>query len=249
MKMIAATKMNRALKAVEIARGYYDCSAKSLEDLNNEIPRDQTVYVVCSSDRGLCGGVHGSLSKFSKKLIGSSSKQSDDPKMAHLVTLGDKVKNQLSKGYSNIIIKSFNQIGRSIPTFKDSMVIASTLEKEINDKSISLIFNKFKSALASETSRILIPWMNIDNLKKRFLSYEFDDEVIQDYYNFYFCNAIFISMMESHVSEMSSRRMSMDNATKNASEIVNRLTLKYNRTRQAVITNELVDIITGASAL
>lgn len=246
MKMIAATKMNRALKAMEVARNYYDCSRKSFTNFSPDA-EERIIHVICSSDRGLCGGVHSSLAKYTRKLVDKRR----DPNTTHVITLGDKVKNQLSKSYSANILRNINQIGKSIPTFNDSENVASTLflEKERENASISLIFNKFKSALAFETSQIMIPKMSLDDLKKAFLSYEFEEDVIQDFYLFYLCNTVFISMMESHTSEMSSRRMSMDNATKNASEIVNRLTLKYNRTRQAVITNELVDIITGASAL
>lgn len=220
------------------------------------------LLIACSSDRGLCGGIHSSISKVARKLASLSRENTQ------IAILGDKAKPQISRDAKGNIIINFVNVGKQIPTFQDSLAICQTLRNEgllLKDQiplDVSIISNRFISVIAFDTC--LIKKISVDDFKKSPIlsSYEFesggifsptliddDDTVLGHLTEYLFATRLFWALVEGHAAEMSSKRTSMENATKNAGEIVIGLTMKYNRTRQAVITNELVDIIVGASAL
>ncbi|KAF8941064.1 atp3 gamma subunit of the F1 sector of mitochondrial F1F0 ATP synthase [Dissophora ornata] len=246
MKMIASTKVAKAQRAMETARSYGATSAAIYKNANTVPLEDEgNTYVVTSSDRGLCGGIHSSVAKATRRFIAAPGGQA-----AGVIVLGDKAKNQMSRSNRADIQLSFNQIGKSIPTFAEASAAADTiLSSGLKIDTSTIVYNQFASAIAYEAT----PMKNfsIDALKasEGFDAYEVDEEVLGDYKEFLFANNIFWALVEGHASEMSAKRNAMENATKNAGEMVDRLTMTYNRTRQATITSELVDIITGASAL
>ncbi|KAG0364428.1 atp3 gamma subunit of the F1 sector of mitochondrial F1F0 ATP synthase [Gamsiella multidivaricata] len=246
MKMIASTKVNKAQRAMETARVYGSTSSAIYQNANTvPLENDNQLYVVSSSDRGLCGGIHSSVAKATRKLIAAS-----DASNAGVVVLGDKAKNQMTRSNRADIQLSFNQIGKAIPTFAEASAAADTiLSAGIKFDNASIVYNKFESAIAYEATPIRT--YSIDALKSSegFTAYELDEEVLENYNQFLFANNIYWALVEGHASEMSAKRNAMENATKNAGDMVDRLTMTYNRTRQAAITSELVDIITGASAL
>lgn len=195
-----------------------------------------------------------------------------------IAVLGDKVKPQISRDAKGNIIISFVNVGKNIPTFQDSLAICQTLRNEgllVHNNiplDVGIITNRFVSVIAFDTC--IIKKIGVSDLKKSPIlpSYEIendsstaaaiatadlkdngddanDDSVLGHLSEYLFANRLFWALVEGHAAEMSSKRTCMENATKNAGEIVVGLTMKYNRTRQAVITNELVDIIVGASAL
>lgn len=191
------------------------------------------------------------MSKFVKKQVQEAPE-------AKVVILGDKAKPQIARGARKNIVMSFNQIGKDIPTFTDALDVAQLLLKSNEDAAKSLIsqsndiqvvYNAFRSVIAYETTTLSVPNADQLALMPNLAQYEYDSETLEAYAQFLLSSQIFSGLVEGHASEMSAKRMAMENASKNSDEIVLALTMKYNRTRQAVITNELVDIITGASAL
>ncbi|KAF9896101.1 atp3 gamma subunit of the F1 sector of mitochondrial F1F0 ATP synthase [Lobosporangium transversale] len=246
MKMIASTKVSKAQRAMETARTFGASSAAIYKNSNaTPLESEDNLFVVSSSDRGLCGGIHSSVAKATRKIIAQS-----EVKNAGIVVLGDKAKNQMSRSNRGDIKLSFNQIGKSIPTFAEASAAVDTIKASgVKFDNATIVYNKFTSAIAYEA--VPITSYSLDALKgsEGFAAYEADEGVLEDYNDFLFANNIYWALVEGHASEMSAKRNAMENATKNAGEMVDRLTMTYNRTRQAAITSELVDIITGASAL
>ncbi|ELU39524.1 ATP synthase subunit gamma [Rhizoctonia solani AG-1 IA] len=228
-------------------------TAKEYGKANNEIfgnseatvaEGGKTLYVVVSSDRGLCGGIHSSVTKATKKAIEQNNGQGS------IVVLGEKSKSQLSRSSAKHLELSFSQIGREVPTFADAAEIADKIVTSgIEFDSVSLVYNRFVSAIAYESATMTVFNEKALTDAPAFKVYEMEDDPTKDLVEFSLANAIYAALVEGHAAEISSRRNAMDNASKNAGDMIGRLTMQYNRGRQANITNELVDIITGASAL
>lgn len=242
--MIAATKLTRAQKNMEIAREFGKASNRVFEYAEaKDAAEGSKLIITVSSDRGLCGGIHSSVSKATKKVM------AENPE-ASLVILGDKAKAQLQRDWRDRIVLTFNQIGKAIPTYLEAAAIADAIKKNAGSfSSATIIYNAFKSVIAYEARTIVT--FSEDSIKSaaKFNDYEVSEESVTDLQNYSFANALYWAMAEGHASEMSSKRTAMENATKNAGEMIENMTMQYNRSRQAVITNELIDIITGASAL
>ena len=159
---------------------------------------------------------------------------------------------------------SFNQVGKDIPTFTDAIGIVQLIEAQqakgktvdsanvsaVASPNIQVIYNTFQSVISYETRPIHIySDAQLKSTSPKLTSYEYEDVDLEAYSQFLFASQVFKALVEGHAAEMSAKRMAMENASKNSDAIVLNLTMLYNRTRQSVITNELVDIITGASAL
>ncbi|ORX93650.1 ATP synthase F1, gamma subunit [Basidiobolus meristosporus CBS 931.73] len=245
MKMIASTKLNRAQKNMNNARAYGQTSIDIYKQSEVESPADaRQVIVTVSSDRGLCGGIHSSVSKATKRIIAQQPEST-------VVVLGDKAKPQIARTNRDSIAMSFNQLGKSNPTFTEACAIVDTMRaSEVDFDTAQIIYNKFTSAIAYEADSIPVYSEEVIKTGAKFAEYELEeDEVLQNLKEFTFANALYWGLAEGHASEMSAKMTAMENATRNASEVIDKLTLAYNRGRQAVITNELIDIVTGASAL
>ncbi|KAK9679728.1 atp3 gamma subunit of the F1 sector of mitochondrial F1F0 ATP synthase [Basidiobolus ranarum] len=245
MKMIASTKLNRAQRNMNNARVYGETSIDVYKQSEVAAPADaREVIVTVSSDRGLCGGIHSSVTKATKNIL----VQKPD---SQVVVLGDKAKAQLSRTARANIVLSFNQLGKTNPTYTEACAIADTIQKaDIEYDAAQVVYNQFTSAIAYEATTIPAYSGEVMKAAPKFAAYELEeDEVLQNLKEFTFANSLYWGLAEGHASEMSAKRTAMENATKNAGEIIDKLTLTYNRGRQAVITNELIDIITGASAL
>jgi len=166
------------------------------------------------------------------------------------MVIGDKSKMQLSRAVAGNIALTFNQVGKDVPTFADAAAIADLITTSgVEYDSIIVVHNRFVSALSYEPAFVEV--LNAKALAESpgFKSYEMEEDVTKDLAEFQLANAVFAALVEGHAAEQSSRRNAMDNASKNAGDMISSLQMKYNRGRQASITNELVDIITGASAL
>ncbi|CAO3694466.1 hypothetical protein G6F70_000289 [Rhizopus microsporus] len=244
MKMIASTKVNKAQRSMEAARAFGAASTSLFENAETKAADDAKVlFIASSSDRGLCGGIHSSISKATRRAI------ADAPE-APLVILGDKPKAQLARILRRNIAVTFNQIGKDIPTFEEASSIVDVINAQgIEYDSVNIVYNKFKSVIAYEADTV--PAFSEATFKNspNFAAYEIEDDVLANLQEFTFANSLYWAMVEGHASEMSAKRTAMENATKNAGDMILKLTMTFNRGRQAVITNELIDIITGASAL
>ncbi|KAI8068326.1 ATP synthase F1, gamma subunit [Gongronella butleri] len=244
MKMIASTKVNKATRGMEAARAFGVASKALFDNAETKAGEDaKTLFVTSSSDRGLCGGIHSSVSKATRRAV------ADKPD-ASLVILGDKPKAQLSRVLRRNIAISFNQIGKDAPTFDEACSIVDLIESsELEYDNVDIIYNRFNSAISYEAD--VIPAFSLETFKAspNFAAYEIEDDVLANLQQFTFANSVYHALAEGHAAEMCAKRAAMENATKNAGDMIGKLTMFYNRGRQAVITNELIDIITGASAL
>jgi len=165
--------------------------------------------------------------------------------------VGDKSRAILSRLYSKNIILACNEIGRLPPTFNDASKVADAiLKSEYKFGSGEIVYNFFKSVVSYSTQTLPVYSLQTVSTAPKLSIYDsLDDEVIQSYLEFSLASLLFYSMKEGACSEQSSRMTAMDSASKNAGEMIDKLTLTFNRTRQAVITRELIEIISGASAL
>lgn len=234
-----------------------------------KLPEDEaakTLYVVISSDKGLCSGIHSSLSKFTRRTVTAND---------GIVVLGDKARTQLSRGATRNQIKvSVSAPAKAAPSYYEACLIADYILKNTEgfDKSV-IVYNRFKSVIAFETTPMPIyrgtsiseargypterqrqsmgrTYPNLPDSAPPFTAglsaYEMsEDELVENLGEFHFVNALYWTIAEGQAAELAARRTAMENATKNAGEMIDKLTLLYNRSRQASITNELVDIITG----
>lgn len=195
-----------------------------------------------SSDGGLCGGIHSSIARFTKKMI------AEQP--GKLAIVGDKPKQQLARLAAADIIVSFSAVGKDVPTFTEAAAIADEIMKvDSNFDEIKIISNRYLSAISYEAGITNIVSADALRQSEGFQRYEMEEDVSADLSQFALANAIYALLVEGHAAEISARRTAMENASNNANDMMSSLQLQFNRGRQAVITTELIDIITGASAL
>lgn len=249
MKMIAAARYAKAERALKPARSY-GVGARALyekAEIEPEREKENHLVIALSSDRGLCGGIHSNISKGVKAYI---AEQGDNINVK-VAVVGDKARLQLQRTHAENILLAVNEYGRKPPTFTEASMIASAiLDTGYEFDTAEVIFNTFRSVVSYRTStQPIIPFQTLSVAEKVSIYDDIDADILRNYTEFQLAGIIFSCMMEGNCSEQSSRMTSMDNATKNAGEMIEKLTLKYNRTRQAVITRELVEIISGASAI
>jgi len=259
MKMIASSKLAKAQRAMEAGKAYGIANKELFTHVPSDKPTPNKLFVVISSDKGLCGGIHSSVSKATRRalanvadspLAGADANDATVDASSPIVVVGDKSKAQLLRVVGSNYQLTFNQIGRDIPTFSDAAAIADLIiQRNIKYDSVVLVYNKFISALSYEPAVMEVKGEEALKESNAFKVYENEDDATKDFAEFSLANAIYAALTEGHACEQSARRNAMDNASKNAKDMINSLQMQYNRGRQAAITNELVDIITGASAL
>ncbi|KAG0137502.1 ATPase, F1 complex, gamma subunit domain-containing protein [Tuber indicum] len=243
MKIVASTKLARAQRAMSESRTYGQTS-NTVFDKAETKPQEggKTLIIACSSDKGLCGGIHSQITKaVRRKLLETPD--------ADLVILGEKSKAQLGRSSAKNIVMSFANVGKDIPTFAEAQTIADQifqLEKDYDN--IEVIYNNFKSAISYEPGNVYAFSEDIIKNSANITAFEIEDEQLVNLREYALANTIFWALSEGHACEISARRNAMDNASKNAGDMINRFQILFNRTRQAVITGELVEIITGAAA-
>jgi len=249
MKMVSAAKYARAEKELRPARAYGACANDFFEkaEVHADPSKPNKLIVALTSDRGLCGGVHSSICKTIKLRL------ADDPSEANtkLILIGDKARQQLQKIHGHRVILSMGNIGKRPFTFLDAAFIADQiLSTDYKFDCGDLYYNRFRSVISYRTSTMPMYTEENVNSAKQLLVYDsLDDETIQCYNEFAFVSRVYYALKEAQCSEQSARMSAMDSATKNADEMIYKLTMTFNRTRQAVITRELIEIISGAAAL
>ncbi|KAI9710124.1 MAG: atp3 gamma subunit of the F1 sector of mitochondrial F1F0 ATP synthase [Bogoriella megaspora] len=245
MKIVASTKLTRAQRAMNDSRIYGQTSNTVFEKAETkpaESEDKKQLLVVCSSDKGLCGGIHSGMTRAVRKLL------SEQPN-TELAILGEKCKAQLSRSSPKQIVLTFAGIGKGVPTFADAQAIADQLTLLPGDyANIKIMYNKFINAQSYEAT--IIDAFSEETIAQspNFAAFEIDDEVLKNLAEYALANSLYWALAEGHACEQSARRNAMDNASKNAGDMINKFTILFNRTRQAVITGELVEIITGATA-
>ena len=269
MKMVAAAKLRKAQENAEKSRPYSQKMqniilnlTKSINDPNNApkllvgTGHDKTyLCVVLTADRGLCGGFNSNICKLAKinfkKILGEG-------KDLKIITVGSKGFDQIKREYGKYIIKKFSFKDRKQITFNEAEIIGREIidlfNQKIFDKCI-LFYNNFKNVITQiPQAQQIIPTEKIvsDSKDEISFSYEFEpeeDEILEDLLPKNISTQVFKAFLENAASEQGSRMTAMDNATRNAGDLVDKLTINYNRSRQASITKELIEIISGAESL
>ncbi|KAG7195258.1 atp3 gamma subunit of the F1 sector of mitochondrial F1F0 ATP synthase [Scheffersomyces spartinae] len=245
MKVVASTRLNRAQRAMTASRVFNESESEFYK--NAEVQPDseegKNLLIVISSDKGLCGSVHSQVSKYTRKRVA-------ELKNVDIVTIGEKAKTQLLRTHADNLKLSFSGVGKEAPTFLEVSLIADEIKKLGKYDNIEVLYNKFVSGVSFEPNTFSVAVAEAIEKAPGLSKYELETEGVNETLaEFSLANSIFSGMAEGYASEISARRNAMDNASKNAGDMINSFTILYNRTRQAVITNELVDIITGATAL
>lgn len=267
MKMVAASKLRRAQSAAEQARPYAERLERMLGTLAGSLagaagaPRllagtgaDKVhLIIMVTADRGLCGGFNGSIVRDVRRLTSHLISQG---KTVKILPIGRKGREQIKRDYAKNLIDGFEQLGRKGISFAEADLAATRiadlfLAGEFDVATV--VYNRFKSAISQEVTRQqLIPFPVPDAETAGKASFEFEpdeEEILSVLLPRNLAVQTFRALLESQASEHAARMTAMDNATRNAGEMINRLTLQYNRSRQAQITKELIEIISGAEAL
>lgn len=245
MKIVASTRLNKAQRAMAASRVFTKGEKKFFENVEPVISEpEKTLLIVVSSDKGLCGSVHTQISKAARKRTAELNGAVD------IVTIGEKAKIQLLRTHPKDMKLSFMGVGKEAPTFAEVAAIVEEIKLLGNYSNTEILFNKFVSGVSFEPNNFSIfPPSAIEDAPG-LSKYEFESEGLSESLaELSLANSLLSAMAEGYASEVSARRNAMDNASKNAGDMINSYSILYNRTRQAVITNELVDIITGASSL
>jgi len=247
MKIVSAAKFARAERELRSARPY-GAGAAAFYD-KAEVTQDEKkpvhLIVAISSDKGLCGGIHTNIFK----AIRASVPEKPTGTQLKIIAVGDKQRAALSRLYTDNILMHFKDVGRKPPVFQDAAEIANSildLEFDFGE----LYYNKFNSVVSYTPT--VMPVYNKDHVaaaEKINLYDSIDEDVLQSYNEFALTNLIYYALKEGVASEQSARMTAMEAATKNAGEMIDKLSLLFNRKRQAVITSELIEIISGAAAL
>ncbi|KAG1953532.1 ATP synthase subunit gamma, mitochondrial isoform X3 [Pimephales promelas] len=250
MKMVAAAKYARAERSLRPARVYGTGSMALYEKAEIKAPEEKGKHLIIgvSSDRGLCGAIHTSVAKAMKSEI---TKLTGAGKEVMIVNVGDKLRGLLYRTHGKHILINCKEVGRKPPSFVDASIIATELlDSGYEFDQGTIVFNRFRSVISYKTDeKPLYSAETVANSENMGIYDDIDADVLRNYQEFSLVNLIFYGMKESTTSEQSARMTAMDNASKNASDIIEKLTLTFNRTRQAVITKELIEIISGAAAL
>ena len=267
MKMVAAAKLRKAQEQALASRPYTllmdkvvskiasKTSGNSIDLLTGKTDNKTQLIVVFSADRGLCGGFNGSITRAVRAEV---KKLEQEGIQVKLLMVGKKSADALNREFGHLFIERID--GNSAkPNYTDAEILAKKIITlfENNEFGIcKVIFNKFVSAITQEvTFKSLIPaeiQETDDETNDSNSIYEFEpseEEILNDLLPRNLSTQLFSSQMESTASELAARMTAMDNATRNAGDMIDNLTLLYNRTRQAVITKELIEIISGAEAL
>ena len=274
MKMVAASKLRKAQEQAEASQPYARAMAAMLARLAAATAGAATgptllvgtgktnrhLLVVMSSDRGLCGGFNGNLIRYARAEIRRLQEQGKDVKIA---CVGRKARDVLRKALPGLIVESFVGLGsKKKLTYADSEAITQYVLGHYAEGEydvVSLIYNEFKSVLAQKpvTQQIIpfAPSVSASNDNAQALpavpyTFEPNEEELLAYLLPKNVGVqVFRAMIDSAAGEQAARMTAMDNATRNAGDLINRLTLQYNRARQAYITKELIEIISGAEAV
>eukprot|EP00049_Salpingoeca_infusionum_P004659 m.82177 g.82177 ORF g.82177 m.82177 type:complete len:290 (-) comp12676_c0_seq1:270-1139(-) len=248
MKMVSSAKFKRAETQMKSVRPV-GAAAQALTEkagITVDEPKKRLMVPV-SSDRGLCGGIHSGLCRFIRARIANFDGETDYA----IATVGDKTRGILQRTHKNQVIMSANEVGRLPPTFDEAAFFAGQLlDLGFEADAIEVIYNKFKSPVAYEVTTISVPSVKAIADKEELNAYDdIDAETLRSYQEFSLASSIYFAMVEGQASEQSARMSAMENATNNAGDMIETLQLTFNRTRQAVITRELIEIISGAAAL
>lgn len=266
MQMVAAAKLRRAQEAAEAGRPYADRMEAVLSNLASGVAGSPTaprlligtgkdathLLIVATSERGLCGGFNSTIVRLARTHI---NRLIAEGKTVKILTVGKKGREQLRRDYGSLIIghvdlSTVKRMGYSVAS-----EIAHQLLRRFNAGEFdvaTIFYSRFQSVISQvPTARQLIP-AQFGEAAGGSAEYEYEPDeaaILSDLLPRGVATMIFTALLENGASEQGARMSAMDNATRNAGDMINRLTIQYNRSRQAAITKELIEIISGAEAL
>jgi len=271
MKMVAAAKLRRAQEQAEASRPYAERMERVLASLaasvagNDMAPpllagngKNQVhLLVVMTSDRGLCGAFNSTIVRQARRMARELRR---DGKTLKILTVGRKGRDQLRREFASDIVGTIEGVGKPRLRFDEADAIAARIRHMFENGEFdicTIIYNKFKSAISQiVTAQRLIPFAPggaaNQNADAELASYEYEpeeDEILAELLPRNIGMQVYRALLENAASEQGARMSAMDSATRNAGDMINRLTITYNRSRQAYITKELIEIISGAEAL
>ena len=269
MKMVAASKLRRAQDAAEAARPYAERMERMLGNLaggsaasSGASPMlagtgkdDVHLVVVMTANRGLCGGFNSNIIRASRVLI---RELLANGKTVKVLCVGRKGHEALRREYKDNIVNAFSEFGRKVVVFNEANVVATMITDLFNAGQFdvaTMVYARFKSAMTQVVTRqqiipFPVPPTGAEGNASVVYDYEpSDQEILGDLLPRNLAIQVFRAMLENAASEQGAKMTAMDSATRNAGDMINALTMKYNRSRQAMITKELIEIISGAEAL
>lgn len=269
MKMVAASKLKRAQEAAQASQPYAKAMAGMISRVAAGVAAgsgpallvgtgssQKHLLVVCSSDRGLCGGFNGNLVRFAKNEI---RRLHGEGKQVEIVCVGRKARDVLKREYAALITETITNLGgRGRLGFADALKVSDLILAKFNAGEYdvcSLVYNQFVSVLAQKpATQQLIPFVMAanENVEAGATPYSFEPEedvILADLLPKNISIQVFRALLDSAAGEQAARMTAMDNATRNAGDMIKNLSVKYNRARQAYITKELIEIISGAEAV
>ncbi len=269
MKMVASAKLRKAQENAEKGRPFSEKMNNIILNLSNSLTdkdnaskllvgtgKDNVhLCVVITADRGLCGGFNSNICRKARSYFEKILKEE---KTLKIITVGSKGHDQLKRSYGKQIIETINYKGLKKITYKEAENISLKIIQLFNESQFDvckIFYNKFKNVITQiPQEQQIIPIENFEKNdgKKTDNFYEFEpeeNEILNDLLPRNISTQIFKAFLENAASEQGSRMTAMDNATRNAGDLVEKLTITYNRSRQASITKELIEIISGAESL
>ena len=270
MKMVAAAKLRRAQDQAEASRPYAERMERMLSDLasrsSSDLPliagtgkTDTHMIILGTADRGLCGGFNANLVKEARKMIGELQSAG---KQVKIYCIGKKGAQALNREYGNLIVKRVEDLDKPALSYSKAGAIADDILTMFDDGAFdaaTLIYAQFQSAIAQIVTRQqLVPFAveAVDGAAETDetddSAYEFEpseEGILAELLPRNVGVQVFKALLENAASEQGARMTVMDNATRNAGDMIDKLTLLYNRSRQAAITKELIEIVSGAEAL
>ena len=269
MKMVAAAKLRRAQENAEKGRPYSEKMNNIILNLSNAISdkdsaskflvgtgnNDVHLCVVITADKGLCGGFNTNICRKAKSYFDKILKEG---KTLKIFTVGSKGDEQLKRTYGSYIIEKINFKGFKKVSYKEAAQVGDKIIKLFNESKFDvckIFYNQFKNVMTQipqEQQIIPILSKKKEELKSPDNFYEFEPEendILENLLPRNISTQIFKALLENAASEQGSRMTAMDSATRNAGDLVDKLTITYNRSRQAAITKELIEIISGAESL
>jgi F-type H+-transporting ATPase subunit gamma len=270
MKMVAAAKLRRAQDQAEASRPYAERMERMLSDLasrsSSDLPliagtgkSDTHMIILGTADRGLCGGFNANLVKEARKMIGELQSAG---KQVKIYCIGKKGAQALNREYGDLIVKRVEDLDKPALSYSKAGAIADDILTMFDDGAFdaaTLIYAQFQSAIAQIVTRQQLVPFAVDAEDGAAESDETDDSaydfepseegILAELLPRNVGVQVFKALLENAASEQGARMTAMDNATRNAGEMIDKLTLLYNRSRQAAITKELIEIVSGAEAL
>lgn len=258
MKMVSAAKLRGDTERMKVATPFVSWSNTLFgeeQDVDENAVElagkagDNTLMVLVTSDRGLCGSVNSSITRVTGRFTAEMKKQE---KPYSLYVLGEKGRSQIGRRFSKDMGGCITGYSKGVKSFASVCGITESLVQH-EFSSVYILFNKFINSLTNLPHIKAVERLEYDADEEVLVDYDFEpepkEELLQDLMEYNIASSLYYGVMHGATSEQSTRMTAMENATKNAGEMVQKLTMQYNRARQSRITTELIEIISGAAAL